>query len=120
MKEWLSEVFSRSTTSAANATPIADMRVKLSILWVFAVLNYIYADVFTALDPSSGNGSVRMSHGIMLGVAVFMETGWDLESGCWPVRKLELLPHDSPACREDNRLQPYVDASRMCSLNSQA
>ena len=74
MKEWLSEVFSRSTTSAANATPIADMRVKLSILWVFAVLNYIYADVFTALDPSSGNGSVRMSHGIMLGVAVFMET----------------------------------------------
>jgi heme A synthase len=74
MKERLSEVFSRSTTSAANGTPIADMRVKLSILWVFAVLNYIYADVFTALDPSSDNGSVRMSHGIMLGVAVFMET----------------------------------------------
>ena len=47
--------------SAANAT-IADMRVKLSILWVFAVLNYIYADVFTALDSSSNNGSVTLSH----------------------------------------------------------
>ena len=74
MRERLSAVSSRSTTSAANTTPIADMRVKLSILWVFAALNYIYADVFTALDPSSDNGSVRMTHGIMLGVAIFMET----------------------------------------------
>ena len=74
MKERLSEVSSRSMPSAPNATRTADMRVKLSILWVFAVLNYIYADVFTALDPSSDNGSVRMSHGIMLGVAIFMET----------------------------------------------
>jgi hypothetical protein len=74
MKERLSEMSSRSTAGAANATRIADMKVKLSILWVFAVLNYIYADVFTALDPSSDNGSVRMSHGMMLGAAVFMET----------------------------------------------
>jgi hypothetical protein len=74
MKERLSEMSSRSTAGAANATLIADMKVKLSILWVFAVLNYIYADVFTALDPSSDNGSVRMSHGMMLGAAVFMET----------------------------------------------
>jgi heme A synthase len=58
----------------ANAMRTADMRVKLSILWVFAVLNYIYADVFTALDSSSDNGSVTLSHGMMLGVAVFMET----------------------------------------------
>ncbi len=35
MKERLSEVSSRTTTSAANTTSIADMRVKLSILWVF-------------------------------------------------------------------------------------
>jgi hypothetical protein len=48
MKERLSEMSSRSTAGAANTLPIADMKVKLSILWVFAVLNYIYADVFTA------------------------------------------------------------------------
>jgi hypothetical protein len=51
MKERLSETSSRSTTGAASATRIADMKVKLSILWIFAVLNYTYADVFTALDP---------------------------------------------------------------------
>lgn len=74
MEEQLSEVTTRSMNGTANATRVADMRVKLSILWVFAVLNYIYADVFTALDSSPNNGSVPMGHGIMLGVAVFMET----------------------------------------------
>jgi Family of unknown function (DUF6326) len=74
MEEQLSEVTTRSMNGTANATRVADMRVKLSILWVFAVLNYLYADVFTALDPSPNNGSVPMGHGIMLGVAAFMET----------------------------------------------
>ena len=74
MTEQLPEVSSHAAPGAANARHIADMRVKLSILWVFAVLNYIYADVFTALDSSSNNGSVTLSHGMMLGIAVFMET----------------------------------------------
>jgi len=74
MDEQLSELTTRSVKGTANATRVADMRVKLSILWVFAVLNYIYADVFTALDPSPNNGSVPMGHGMMLGVAAFMET----------------------------------------------
>jgi len=46
----------------------------LSTLWIFAVMNYIYADVFTAMDPSAEGGSVRMSHGMMLGAAALMET----------------------------------------------
>jgi hypothetical protein len=74
MKEQLSEVPLQATPGAPNAGLIVDMRVKLSILWVFAVLNYIYADVFTAMDSSSDNGSVTFSHGMMLGAAVFMET----------------------------------------------
>ncbi|HEY0758176.1 MAG TPA: DUF6326 family protein [Acidisarcina sp.] len=74
MKEQLPEMSSHAAPGAANPSRIADMRVKLSILWVFAVLNYIYADVFTALDSSSSTGSVTLSHRMMLGVAVFMET----------------------------------------------
>jgi hypothetical protein len=65
MKERLSEVSSRSMTGAAKAAYIADMRVRLSTLWIFAVLNYIYADVFTAMDPSSDTGSIHMGHGMM-------------------------------------------------------
>lgn len=45
MTEQLPEVSSHAAPGTANARHIADMRVKLSILWVFAVLNYIYADV---------------------------------------------------------------------------
>ena len=29
-----------------------DMKEKLSILWVFAVLNYFYADVIALFDPA--------------------------------------------------------------------
>ncbi len=70
MEERLREVAQQAT----KVSPPADMRVKLSILWVFAVLNYIYADVFTALDPSTSTGSVPMSHATMLGAAILMET----------------------------------------------
>jgi hypothetical protein len=51
MMERIPEASSRSTDGAANATGITDMQVTLSTLWIFAVLNYIYADVF--------NGSTR-------------------------------------------------------------
>ena len=74
MNKRISEASSHTASRAENATRIADMRVRLSILWVFAVLNYIYADVFTALDPSTDGGSVRMSHATMLGAAIFLET----------------------------------------------
>ena len=28
-----------------------DMKVRLSTLWLFAMLNYLYADVMTLMDP---------------------------------------------------------------------
>src|ERR1700724_143434 len=74
MMERIPEASSRSTAGSADATSITDRKVTLSTLWIFAVLNYIYADVFTAMDPSTNNGSVHMSHGMMLGAAVLMET----------------------------------------------
>ncbi len=73
MKEKLSDLSDGSTQGPAHAAPVADVRVKLSTFWIFAVLNYIYADVFTALDPSTNTGSVPMSHGAMLGAAILME-----------------------------------------------
>jgi hypothetical protein len=39
MEEQLSEVATRSMNGTANATRVVDMRLKLSILWAFAVLN---------------------------------------------------------------------------------
>jgi hypothetical protein len=46
----------------------------LSTLWIFARMNCIYADVFTAIIPSTEGGSVRMSHGMMLRAAALRET----------------------------------------------
>ena len=57
-----------------------DTKATLSTLWIFAVLNYGYADVFTAMDPSTNTEAlkkpptVHMTHGFMLGAAIFMET----------------------------------------------
>ena len=57
-----------------------DMRVKLSILWVFAVFNYLYADVIALFDLTgskkaiAGNtGAPHMTQGVLLGIAIFME-----------------------------------------------
>jgi hypothetical protein len=74
MPEPIPEASSRSTACAANATGVTDIKVTLSTLWIFAVLNYIYADLFTVMDPSTDTGSVHISHGMMLGAAVLMET----------------------------------------------
>ena len=54
-----------------------DIRARLSVLWVFATLNYIYADVFACMD-ALGSPAVRslimhFSPGAWLGIAVLME-----------------------------------------------
>jgi hypothetical protein len=74
MMERIVEASSRLTASVEKATEMKDRKVTLSTLWIFAVLNYIYADVFTAMDPLTDTGSVHMTHGFMLGAAVLMET----------------------------------------------
>ena len=57
-----------------------NMRVKLSTLWVFATLNYLYADVIALFDlvgskrATTGNtGPPHMTQGVLLGIAIFME-----------------------------------------------
>lgn len=58
-----------------------DPKVLLSTLWVFAVLNYLYADVLTLMDAEmlkailNGQvGAVRMTPGVLIGAAVLVET----------------------------------------------
>jgi hypothetical protein len=63
-----------------------DRRVILSTLWIFAVLNYLYADVITlffqpSLQPEAWEelqsgfvGSIQITQGFALAAAVLMET----------------------------------------------
>ena len=54
-----------------------DIRVRLSVLWLFATLNYMYADVFFCVDVlGSKKGSIGVLHfsqGAWLGIAILME-----------------------------------------------
>jgi len=54
-----------------------DIRVRLSMLWLFATLNYIYADVFFCVDVlGSKKGSIGVMHfspGAWVGIAALME-----------------------------------------------
>jgi len=56
------------------------MKVKLSMLWLFAMLNYLYADVMTLMDSSVLNeiitgrvGSVHITEEFLLMAAILME-----------------------------------------------
>jgi hypothetical protein len=58
-----------------------DMKVRFSTLWVFAMLNYLYADVVTLTDPvalrqilTGQVGSMQITQGFLLGAAILMET----------------------------------------------
>jgi hypothetical protein len=48
-----------------------DTRVKLSTLWLVAMLTYTYGDVVTLMDPVK-RGSMEMTQGFLLGASVFM------------------------------------------------
>ena len=56
-------------------------KVTLSTLWIFAVLNYLYADVMSLFDPAiqsdiaAGSiGSLQITEAFLLAAAVLMET----------------------------------------------
>jgi MFS family permease len=58
----------------------ADPRALLSALWVFAMFNYLYADVMSLMDPillpqfvQGRVGSIAMTRPFLLGAAVMME-----------------------------------------------
>lgn len=66
--------------SNKKTAEMKDRKVMLSTLWIFAVLNYIYADVFGSKDPEmlkqliTGTGPLQMTGGFLLGAAILMET----------------------------------------------
>ncbi len=52
-----------------------DRKVALSTLWIFAMLNYMYADVFLLFfNPTAQNENLAMSQGVVLVFAILMET----------------------------------------------
>ena len=48
-----------------------DMKVRLSALWLFAMLTYTYGDVVTLMDPVK-HGSIQLTDGFLLGGSIFM------------------------------------------------
>ncbi len=54
---------------------IKDRQMRLSALWIFATLNYVYADVFTLFFvPGAQKSTLAMSAGGALAFAILMET----------------------------------------------
>lgn len=60
---------------------VKDRKVILSTLWIFALFNYMYADILTLMDPAvlqemmTGTvGGLEITQGFMLGGAILMET----------------------------------------------
>ena len=49
-----------------------DMKSKLSILWIFATLNYLYCDVIGLFDPELAP-PIEFTPRVLLGVAVLVE-----------------------------------------------
>lgn len=58
-----------------KAVETKDRKVILSTLWIFAMLNYLYADVFTLFfNPMAQNETLMMPQGAVLAFAIMMET----------------------------------------------
>jgi hypothetical protein len=58
-----------------KATEMKDRKVVLSTLWIFALLNYLYADVFTLFfNPTAQKETLAMPQGPVLAFAILMET----------------------------------------------
>lgn len=59
---------------------LQDMKARLSTLWIFAILNYLYCDVVGLMDPEllqqymTGNiGRIHITQGFLLSAAILME-----------------------------------------------
>ncbi len=51
-----------------------DKKVMLSTLWIFALFNYLYADLFGLFFNPETQEAMTMTEGSVLGFAVLMET----------------------------------------------
>lgn len=61
--------------TSEKTTVLKDKKVIFSTLWIFAVLNYLYADVFSLFFiPEAQKETVTMTEGSVLGFAILMET----------------------------------------------
>src|SRR5262245_58322104 len=63
-----------------KTTEMKDKKAMFSTLWIFAMLNYLYCDVISLMDPDllkqymTGNvGGVHITRGFLLGAAMLME-----------------------------------------------
>ena len=55
---------------------LKDKKVILSTLWIFALLNYIYADIFNIVfNPETQSEAATITQGAVFGFAILMETG---------------------------------------------
>jgi hypothetical protein len=61
----------KNMTNNKKFPEIPDMKVRLSALWLFAMLTYTYGDVVTLMDPVK-HGSIQLTEGFLLGGSVFM------------------------------------------------
>ena len=58
-----------------KTTAMKDSKVILSTLWIFALLNYLYADVFTLFfNPTAQQETLAMPQEAVLAFAIMMET----------------------------------------------
>lgn len=64
-----------------NTGVSTDRKMILSTLWIFAMFNYLYADVVGLIDPQelkeilTGTvGSIQITEGFLLGASMLMET----------------------------------------------
>lgn len=77
-----------SSDSATKSPAGKDRRKVLSTLWVFLVLNFLYADVFTLFfDPAAQTQTTDLSSGSIFFFAVIMETAMLMVLLC------RVLPH---------------------------
>jgi hypothetical protein len=66
--------------ASIKTTGIEDGKVRLSTLWVFVLLNYLYCDVVALMNPDllkqfivANVGGIPVTEGFLLGAAILME-----------------------------------------------
>jgi hypothetical protein len=64
----------RTVTEMKVEKETGDRRMMLFTLWIFATLNYVYADVVTLFDKSVPTSVTGLSQTTLLGAAILVET----------------------------------------------
>jgi len=82
-----------------------DTKERLSVLWIFALLNYLYADVIALWDIAGMGHAFKLPQGALMWAAVFMEIPIAMILAC------RLLPYKA------NRLANIVAGSFVTLVN---